>query len=311
MAQVSNGEGTAVADLVVSPSVAVLEVVVAGRQGMLIDGAAPTAGQRWTEWVELVSKIAILIGGLVAGFWAYIRFVLEKGLLPPVEFDVACTSAGVLRDRRVVELVLQLKNVGSSTLICHNLRLDVMYLLENCDERNCAVPRLESNPGKPLFGHLLFHHSLAKDLQLKNAITPPAKPHMRPRPWLQKVSSYVVLAGRVISRTGRWIASLIYEPLPATPARPERGFLVLPWDTFVQPAVSQAYPFVTTLPGNTTHVLVWASFRYGVRPQLLQRAILRVGRVFGLIQYSLTHVNRAHSIERVFDLRQQAEERRA
>jgi hypothetical protein len=266
----------------------------------VINAATPEEVKRWTEWVELVSKIAVLIGGVLAAFWAYIKFVLEKGLLPPIEFDVACTSAGVLRERSVVEIVLRLKNAGSSTLICHNLRLDVLYILGDHDE-----VLLESDPQKSRFGHLLFPHSLAKeDLKLTKPIDPPIKAHVQFRPWLKQVIRPLTVTRQFIGRVRRWIRSLLYEPERSKRGeRWERGLLVAPHDTFVQPAVTQGYTFVTTLPEKTTHVLIWASFQYGVRPKLLQRAILRLGRILGLIQYSLTHVNRPHTTERVFDLR--------
>ncbi len=267
----------------------------------MIDIAVTGEIQRLTEWVTLLSKIVVLIGGVLGAFWAYIKFVLEKGLLPPIEFDVGCKPAGVLNEWKVVEVILRLKNAGSSTLICHNLRLDVLYILGESDKYEA---RLERDPNNPLFGRLLFPHSLAKDdLRLTTPIRPPTKPHAKFRPWLRKLSLGLVRVSKFIGRVKGWVLSLFFVPPPQRPAKKGRGFLVLKIDTFVQPAVSQAYTFVTRLPENTSHVLIWASFEYGVRPQFLQRVMLRIGRILGLIQYSLTHVYVPHTSEHVFDLR--------
>lgn len=266
----------------------------------MADPVVSDAVKRWTEWVELLSKLAALIGGTIAAFWAYTKFVLEKGLLPPVEFDIGCAPAAPLGKRRVIELALKLKNVGSSTLICSNLRVDVRYL-QTGDEVAIA-----SDPQTPVFANLLFPRSLLKDdLNLKNPIESPAKIHGKYRPWLKRLIRCIVIIAELGRRFGRWLRSLFYQvrPNPAQTRQKSRGFPVVRYDTFVQPGVAQVYTVVTVLPDTATFVLIWASFHYGVRPSLLQRAILRAGRVMGLIQYSLTHVDEPHTAQRVFDLR--------
>jgi hypothetical protein len=43
-------------------------------------------------WSEIVINIATLIAAFVGGLWAYTKFIVERGLQPPVEFTYAITG---------------------------------------------------------------------------------------------------------------------------------------------------------------------------------------------------------------------------
>jgi hypothetical protein len=77
-------------------------------------------------------------------------------------------------------------------------------------------------------------------------------------------------------------------------------FLVVPYDTFVQPDVDQMFGFTTALPANASFLLAKASFRYQVRPSKMQLQILRISRRMGVLQYSLHHVSEPHTVEKSF-----------
>jgi hypothetical protein len=83
-------------------------------------------------------------------------------------------------------------------------------------------------------------------------------------------------------------------------------FSVIPYDTFVQPGINQLYTFVTALPRASSYVLARASFRYQLRPTELQLWILGISRRLGMLQYSLSHINEPHTIERVFKISDEA-----
>ena len=68
-----------------------------------------------------------LIAGAVVALWAYTKYVLERGLLPPVQFDVDCTDIVVSEGKRILEFLIHLKNVGTATLVARNIRLDIRY----------------------------------------------------------------------------------------------------------------------------------------------------------------------------------------
>jgi hypothetical protein len=82
-------------------------------------------------------------------------------------------------------------------------------------------------------------------------------------------------------------------------------FLLIPYDTFVQPGVEQKYTFVTALPQTASYVLARSSFRYEMRPSRTQLRILRLSRKLGMFQYSLDHVREPHTVEKSFNIRDQ------
>lgn len=213
---------------------------------------------------EIVSGFAVLGGGVLVGLWAYTKYVLERSLLPPVQFDVDCHVVGRQRSHPVLEITLHLKNVGTSALVANDIRVDVLYM-DSADE-----PSLFTDASRATFARLRFPHSLRKELLLGTAD-----------------SSTELTKRKTNSESSR-----------SGPA--SRGILLLEHDTFVQPAVDQVYGLATTLPASVSFVLVWASFRYAQRPSMGQEVLLRVARQLGLIQYSLTHVREPHTVERVF-----------
>lgn len=81
-----------------------------------------------------------------------------------------------------------------------------------------------------------------------------------------------------------------------------RGILILKYDTFVEPGVDQRYPFFTTLPIAAEYVLIWGSFECGEKPSRFQELILWFARKIRLVQYSLNHISKPHTVEKVFAL---------
>jgi hypothetical protein len=209
---------------------------------------------------NILGIIALLIGGL----WAYTKYVVERGLLPPVQFDVDCKKLGNLGDNSIYTFEVNLKNVGSSTLVARWLFLDIRYIKKNDQELALFNDHRA--------GRLRFSHSLLKDLNLDTR--------------------------KLVDNACR-SASERHKKTLSAPAR-SRGFPVLPYDTFVQPSVNQMYTFATILPDDTACVLMHASFQYGQKLNPVQGVIYRLSRKLGLIHYSLQHVSVPHSVERVF-----------
>jgi hypothetical protein len=218
-------------------------------------------------FIEVISGIATLGAGLLVGLWAYTKYVLERSLLPPVQFDTECGVVGRQKERILLEVLVHLKNVGSSALVAKKIRLDLRYL----DERDEVT--LFDDPTKAAFGRLRFPRSLPKDLASN-----------RGAPDVEHEAQDVSRAGGS--------------------GRKERGIPLVLYDTFVQPGVDQAYPYVTTVPRSARFVLVWSSFQYAQRASQIQRVILLISRRLGLLQYSLTHVCEPHTMERVFPVGQ-------
>ena len=221
-------------------------------------------------WIGVVASLSGLIVGLVTAVWAYTKFIVERGLLPPVQFWTDCRTLGSNGGKRLLEIDIHLKNVGSSTLIATDIRLDVRYLTEE------DTAELSTNE-KPamLFGRLIFPGSLRKDLLAGTELTAvPAPRRMK----------------------------AVLERSQSISGQKRDAFYVMPHDSFVQSQIDQEYTFPTAVPMPTTHILVWSSFRYAQRPKTLQRAALWVSRRLGLIQFTLAHATAAHTTERVFAL---------
>jgi hypothetical protein len=230
-------------------------------------------------WLDIIAGTLTILGGLLAALWAYTRFVLERGLLPPSQFSIDCKAVGQHQGETVLEILLLLENVGSSTLIAKNIRIDILCL--DASEK----PKLFDDPESKTFGRLRFPLSLGRMLterRRSSALT----------------SAQASVAGSVAPKVS------------GETGDDDRGMLVLSYRTFIQAGVKQIYTFVTAVPESIIFVLVWASFEYELRPSPFQKRVFSLSRRIGLLQYSLDsvskkphtadHVSKPHTAERVF-----------
>jgi hypothetical protein len=281
--------------------------------------------------IELLSQVLTMVRDLigvvaifVAALWAYTKFILENNLLPSIQLDVICNQLGYQGNKLILEFVVTLNNLGNTTLIAKNIRIDIRYLLSN--EAN---PELFQDPYKQ--GRLRFPYSLRRhDLkQLSDADQ---------RHWVEYLPDYLPEEEllyrweRLTQEQRAKIASNqdsdVHERYQTTARkyhqamrhykekknRPKirqqkkqrqrgvetRGFPILEYDTFVRPGVTQNYGFVTALPVNTSCILAWASFEYVQNLSCLQAAILRLSRLLGLTQWTLMRISKPHTAERAF-----------
>jgi hypothetical protein len=254
------------------------------------------------SWVAAISSLSALIVGLITALWAYTKFIVERGLLPPAQFEIGCCTLGKEQDVTLLEIIIRLKNLGSSALIATNIRLDVRYLkqgdpLELAHVEGSEKTWEEVERMRRRFGRLTFSGSVKDELIRKSSepsIERPAAERSRVR--FDKGTRSTTWSTKAFKKVRGVIAA-------ERPRRREtRGFGVVAHDTFVQPGVDQQYSFTTCVPIATTYVLVWASFEYAQSPKLVQRAMLWSSRRLGLIQFTLRHVTEPHTTERVFKL---------
>jgi len=119
------------------------------------------------NWLEITAKVVTLLGGILAALWAYTKFVVERGLLPPVQFTIECNVLGKQRGKLLLEILFHLKNVGISTLVATDIRGRVRYISTN-EEVNVF-----SDKSKATFGRVDFPHSYSKAV-LDNAADSPS-----------------------------------------------------------------------------------------------------------------------------------------
>jgi hypothetical protein len=221
----------------------------------------------FSSWITIILQIVGLIVIATGGLWAYSKYVCERGLFAPTEFTVEAAPVGSSAGDTIIEALIHLKNVGSSTLIAHNIRIDIRYL--NRDDKVESF----SDPADFRFGRLVFKHSLRQYLA-ESAGGSEGQPYHSD--------------GKSHPRRSRNLG------------KERRGFLLLDYATFVQAGVDQIYTFTTRIPDTCHYILVWASFEYAQQPRPLQAAILALSRRLGLIQYTLKHATIPHTVERVF-----------
>jgi hypothetical protein len=215
---------------------------------------------------SLLSNITLLfslIAGLVTGLWAYTKYVLERGFLPPVKFYLTGEKVGTVNNKNIIDIKIHLHNIGSSTLIARNIRLDIRYIIAKNET-------LELFKDQRKAGRLSFPESVTKDAGVDPSALIPIKIRKDER------------------KLDYWLE------------QGHRGFLVLENDTFVQAGVDQVYTFVTMVPGNALCCLAWCSFQYAQNLSSWQDLLSKISRKLGLIQYTLKHAIEDHTVEDVF-----------
>jgi hypothetical protein len=256
-----------------------------------------------TPWVGAISALSALIIGLVTALWAYTKFVVERGLLPPTQFEIECNPVGTQLGVTLLEIILHLRNLGSSALIVTNIRVDVRYM--KGDETPALVyldgteaPQEQARK-RGQFGRLNFKGSVRRELECLStahsgrgaSLMTAAHSAAAEQPVDQSAKSSLITRNRDQSRVD---SDRRVKP------RVTRGFGVMTHATFIQTGIDQQYSFQTAVPEATTYILVWASFEYAQSPKPIQRITLWLSRRLGLIQFTLRHVIEPHTAERMF-----------
>jgi hypothetical protein len=95
----------------------------------------------WKTLLEIVTGILMLVGGAGAFLWGYAKFVLERGFLPPVQSDIECRTVGAQGEKLLLEVLLHHKNIGSSTLVEMNIRVDLLTYYRAAFSRTAVQDR--------------------------------------------------------------------------------------------------------------------------------------------------------------------------
>lgn len=244
--------------------------------------------------IGLVSLLAMVVTAL----WAYTKYFLERGFLPPIRFYVTLEKLGQINDDYLLDIKIHLHNIGSTTLIARNIRLDLRYLQTNGKgvNKNNKIKlfadivknkKVHSHPGR-----LIFPNSVIADTDVIASTLEPmkirrARKRYEGREWQE--AKYTNKHEEIDKRL-----------LDSWSEQKKRGFLVIEDDTFVQAGVDQIYTFVTKVPKETICCLTWCSFQYAQEPKSWQKKISGFSRAIGLIQYTLEHVHVPHTVEDVF-----------
>ena len=218
-----------------------------------------------------IAQIIGIFAAIIGGLWALTRYIIERGILPPTEFSISLNPKGIQKGELILEVILHLKNLGSSALVVQSLWVDVRYLRQ--DDK---VSFINNTEARHLSGLTDFPHSVKK-----------------------RLSEPAVMEARR-EALDLWFKER--KKLGEERHREPRGLPLLPYKTFVQPGVKQKYTYITNIEEDTSFVLINAEFYYEPRPSTLQSIILFVSKILGLINYSLSHVRKPHTCQRVFEI---------
>lgn len=235
-----------------------------------------------------LAHLISLLTVVVAAWWTYTKFIVERQRFPSVEFNIDCQKIGQLGERWVLEVRLCLNNVGTTTLRVHNLRLDVRYQPPGQNSAP-AMPREERLYEDQLYlrenhqaGRLYFPLSLIKEMGIspENLV-----PNKMPKGQQSKGPE---------RRETKEKKSIPNEC---------RGFLVLEDDTYVQPGVCQVYTFITTVPRKTQGVLLWGAFQHirsTSQGRWFQRLLRKSIKQTEIAKNELKNVSKPHTAERTY-----------
>lgn len=117
----------------------------------------------------VVIQVATLATGLVTALWAYTKFVLERGMLPPAQLDVGAAVSEDFSGWRLLELGINLRNLGSSTLVASNIRADIRYL-----ESDDSIDIFGASAPDARVGRVVFPHSVRRQVHAEAAEPSPS-----------------------------------------------------------------------------------------------------------------------------------------
>jgi len=120
-------------------------------------------------WLTYIKEFIIFLGLIAAAFLAYTKFVIERGIFPPAQFCIRCNTLGLQKDRVVLEILLCLKNLGSSVLIVSNLNLELRYIKK---EEDIEFLKIRDPKKWHLLGRLCFPHCLKEEVCKINILDP-------------------------------------------------------------------------------------------------------------------------------------------
>jgi hypothetical protein len=236
---------------------------------------------------EVITWMGVLFGLLIAvgsAFTAYFKLVLEKGIIPPAEFNIHCKNVGNQAEMAILEIILHLKNLGTSVLVASNIRVDILYF--DSSERSIRFHVDENKCGRLNFPCKLKDQIMASG-KLSNEC---------PEEISEEIPAEIQRPCREVPK--RFIEKTRNEDKEKKIC--SRGFCVIGHNTFVNPGVDQIYTFVTSVPKNSTYVLIWSCFDYPAVSSFIQRVSLKAARKMGIISYTLDDIEKPHTCERVF-----------
>lgn len=110
---------------------------------------------------KIFSILFTILAGMCAGLWAYLVFVVGRGMLPSAQFDIVINQIGKKPGQTILEVIYLIENKGQYPLIVSDLKTKIRYVED-------TPLRYEKNPEKRNFSRLIFPNSLGKFIKTGN-----------------------------------------------------------------------------------------------------------------------------------------------
>ncbi len=123
--------------------------------------------QEVKTYVDIIVSIFGLFGGLFVGLWVYTKFILERGLVPPAEFDICVGNIESQGSSTIVEIRPLIRNKGSSVLVVRPIKLDIQFVFAKSSLKlfhSTTVPRKPYLAGRAIFPESLCKYSNSEEL---------------------------------------------------------------------------------------------------------------------------------------------------
>lgn len=257
------------------------------------------------QWLGIIISALTLLIAVFAGIWAYARFVLERSLLPSVQPDLICNVPGTQDNKKIIEILLHLKNIGPSTFVVKHIHVDIHYI--NRDDKELRLfgepdPQIGGKKKEETkLGLMKFPHVLRKELAVQEPKEESDKPEskegsIKPEQKVDSIKSGSKEGSVKPEQKGK-------QKVMAKCKDKFRGFPILKDSIFfVQPGVDQIFTFVTGLPVAASYVLVHVEFCYVQNMTPWKKLLLKISKALGLVQFTLENVTYPHTLERVFNI---------
>ena len=160
----------------------------------------PTSGE-FKDIAQAISAVLSTIAVIVAGLWAYWKFIWQKEKEPRAEFDVNAEFIGKQNGKWLLEVSAQLVNRGKVRHLMEDASINIRYLT--------ASDEVAESANAELFRQISFPHSIGRRAIWRNSfIDPGLSFRISYVSWVPQEATYVLL-----------LCKFKYEPKQEWPAQ--------------------------------------------------------------------------------------------
>jgi hypothetical protein len=157
-----------------------------------------------SDIVQMISAILSPMAIVIAGLWAFWRFIIQKEREPRAEFDLTAEFLGLQNGKWVVEISAHLANRGKVRHMMKDATLNVRYL-------KATDPVVESQVDGH-FGQVEFPHSIGRRKIWQDSFIDPGLAFRNSYlTWVPADATYILLLCKFEYERGKWPAQRVLK----------------------------------------------------------------------------------------------------